>query len=121
MSEISEPRTAGGAWLVVAAAGVAAVVAFVNLVNSGNVIAWSFGAWLVLGSSLLVALGGALLALHLVLSKGLRGLMAVLVLLGIVGTGVAAYFLTAWILLVAMGVALVGWLIHVAADPSPLD
>ncbi len=106
---------------MVAAAGVAAVVAFVNLVNSGNGIAWSFGAWLVLGSSLLVAAGAALLGLHILLSKGMRGLMAVLVLLGIVGTGVAAYFLTAWILLVAMGVALVGWLIHVAADPSPLD
>ncbi|MBO0904970.1 hypothetical protein [Jiella sonneratiae] len=121
MSEISEPRTAGGAWLVVAASAVGSVVALVNLVNDGNGIAWSFGAWLVLVSSLLVVVAGVILALHLALSGWLRGVLAILLLLGILGTGAAAYFLTAWILLVAMGVALVGWVIHVAADPSPLD
>lgn len=121
MSEISEPRTAGGAWLVVAASAVGALVAAFNVVNTGNGIAWSFGVWLVLVSSILVVIAGLILAWHLALSPVSRGIMAVLLLLGILGTGLAAYFLTAWILVVAMGVALVGWVIHVAADPSPLD
>ncbi|MBP0614896.1 hypothetical protein [Jiella mangrovi] len=121
MSEISEPKTAGGAWLIVAASAIGALIAAFNVVNLGNGIAFTFGAWLVFVSSLLVLGAGLILALHLALSRGMRGLLAVLILLGIVGTGVAAYFLLAWILVVAMGVALVGWLIHVTVDPSPLD
>ncbi|MCE7027080.1 hypothetical protein [Jiella avicenniae] len=120
-SDISEPKTAGGAWLVVAASAIGAVVAAFDVVNVGNGIAFSFGAWLVFASSLLVMCAALILGLHLALSGAARGTLAVLLLLGILGTGVAAYFLTAWILLVAMGVALVGWLIHVVADPSPLD
>ena len=121
MSEISEPKTAGGAWLIVAASAIGAIIAAVNVVNVGNGIAFSFGAWLVFVSSLLVMGAGLIVALHLALSGGTRGVLAVLILLGILGTAAAAYFLIAWSLLVAMGVALVGWVIHVAADPSPLD
>ncbi|TFF19887.1 hypothetical protein E3C22_19705 [Jiella endophytica] len=121
MSEISEPRTAGGAWLIVAASAVGALVAAFNAVNLGNGIAFSFGAWLVLVSSILVLGAALILALHLALSGASRGVLAVLILLGILGTGAAAYFLIAWVLVAAMGVALVGWVIHVAADPSPLD
>tara|TARA_R110002020_G_scaffold15069_2_gene53136 strand:- start:122 stop:496 length:375 start_codon:yes stop_codon:yes gene_type:complete len=120
-SDISEPKTAGGAWLVVAASAIGALIAAFNVIAVGNGIAFTFGAWLVFASSLLVMCAALIVALHLALSGGARGTLAVLILLGILGTATAAYFLTAWILIIAMGVALVGWLIHVAADPSPLD
>ena len=121
MSEISESKTAGGAWLIVAASAIGVLIAAFNLLNSGNGIAFSFGAWLVFVSSILVTGAAAILALHLALSGAARGILAVLILLGILGTAAAAYFLYAWMLVAAMGVALVGWVIHVAADPSPLD
>ncbi|MCQ0987849.1 hypothetical protein [Jiella marina] len=121
MSEITEPKTANGAWLIVASSLIGALIAAFNLVNEGNGIAFTFGAWLVFVSSLLVCLAGGILALHLAVPSWQRGLFAFLILLGILGTGAAAYFLLAYVLLAAMVVALIGWLIHVVADPAPLD
>ena len=42
-----------------------------------------------------------------------------LILLDIAGTGVASYMLEAWWLVGAMALALVGWIVHLAADPAP--
>ena len=69
------------------------------------------GTLLVIVSTLLLA--GAALVIGLVagLPRWGRVMLLVLCLLDVIGTGVAAYFLQAWVLLSAMVLAFVAWLV----------
>lgn len=106
-----------GGWLLVAASLAGLVAAGIYTFVDGNGIAYTPGTYLVLISTMLL-LGGAMI---LVFASGrgwLGGILAFLVLLDILGTGLAAYFLMAWVLLALMAVALIGWLVHVFVDRS---
>ena len=47
----------------------------------------------------------------------LGGIILVLLLIDILGTGIAGWFLESWVLMAFMAVALVGWAAHVAFGP----
>ena len=119
MSERPARAGAYGAWLLLLSALVGVVVAAINAFNQGNGIAFSLGAYLVLGSTALLLVAALVLAFVSGRPRWVGGLLAFLALLDLIGTGAAAYFLEADILLGAMIVGLIGWLIHVFADPSP--
>jgi hypothetical protein len=51
------------------------------------------------------------------MGRGLRGTLIALIALDILGTGLAAYFLEAAWLIVAMAVALIGWLLNLVSGP----
>ena len=83
--------------------------AIFNYFWTGNGIHGSEGALLVVASTLLMAVAVALIGLGLV--RGwLRALLTVLLVLDFVGTGAAAYFLEAWILLGLDVIAAIAWL-----------
>ena len=83
--------------------------AIFNYFWTGNGIHGSEGALLVVASTLLMAVAAALIGLGLV--RGwLRALLTVLLVLDFVGTGAAAYFLEAWILLGLDVIAAIVWL-----------
>ncbi|WP_172332182.1 hypothetical protein [Mangrovicoccus sp. HB161399] len=69
------------------------------------------GALLVVITSILVL--AAALVVALIAPRGWRNLVRALLVLGILGTAAAAAFLHEWVLIAAMGVALIGWLIDV--------
>lgn len=104
---------AGGAWLMTAAAALGLIDAWIEYVRLGSGIDHTGGALLVIVSSALLVFAGVVLAF--VAPGGWRILFVVLSILDILGTGLAAWFLHAWILLALMAVALVGWLILVFA------
>lgn len=104
---------AGGAWLMTAAAALGLIDAWIEYVRLGSGIDHTGGALLVIVSCALLVVAGVVLAL--VGRGGWRILFAVLSILDVLGTGLAAWFLHAWILLALMAVALVGWLILVFA------
>ena len=92
-----------------------------NYFWTGNGIHGSEGALLVIVSTLLLVL-----AVGIVLNRwGPRWLhvtLEVLVVLDFLGTGLAAYFLEAWILLALMALAFIAWLVHAlrpALRPAP--
>lgn len=115
----SKPQgTAYGAWLLLAISVIALILAAVATFNEGNGIAYTPGTYLVLISTALLLLGSLLLALARGMPRWLGGLVAFLILLDLLGTGLAAYLLQAEWLLGCMGVGLVAWLVHVIADPA---
>jgi len=68
------------------------------------------GVQLVIASSLLMVFGALML---LLLGRGfLAGLFVSLLLLDVIGTGVAAYFLESGLVMAAMALAALGWIIH---------
>jgi hypothetical protein len=102
-------RPGWGMWLLFAAAVIgvfASLYAFL--------IAWgirhTLGSGIVLVSTAIMALAALAICLWAAMPGWLRILLLIGLALDIVGTGVAAYFLTAWVLLALMIVAAVAWL-----------
>ena len=92
-----------------------------NYFWTGNGIHGSEGALLVVVSTLLLVL-----AVGVVLNRWgpgwLRLILEILTVLDFLGTGLAAYFLEAWILLALVVLAAIAWLIHVLRPaPRPLS
>lgn len=115
----SKPQgTAYGAWLLLAISIVSLILAAVATFNAGNGIAYTPGTYLVLISTALMLLGSLLLTLARGLPRWLGGLLTLLLLLDLLGTGFAAYLLQTEWLLGCMGAGLVAWLVHLVADPA---
>jgi hypothetical protein len=76
------------------------------------------GVLVVIGSTVIMWIA----ALVLAWARGMwwwpRGIIVVLLLLDVVGTGVAGYFLEKQVLMAFMGVAFLGWLAHVVLGPG---
>ncbi len=115
----SKPQgTAYGAWLLLAISIVALILATVATFNEGNGIAYTPGTYLVLVSTALLLAGSLLLTFARGMPRWLGGLLSFLLLLDLLGTGLAAYLLQTEWLLGCMGAGLVAWLVHVVADPA---
>jgi hypothetical protein len=102
-----------GGWVVAAASAIGLVICIFNFVDPGSGIAGSAGALLVIASSALILAAGLLLAVARSVPGWLRVSLDALLLLGVIGTGFAAYMLEAPLVLGAMAVALIGWFIHI--------
>jgi hypothetical protein len=100
-----------------AAAALGLVVSLVAYLRRGSGVDHTAGALLVIISTVLLAGDAAVLALTAQMRGRWRGLLIALAILDVVGTGVAAWFLHAWLLLILMVVALVGWI--AALRPAP--
>jgi len=88
--------------------------AIFNYISADNGIHGTEGALVVVVSTALLLIASLLIFGGL---RGwLKGLFEVLLFLGVLGTGAAAYFLEAQILLVLMVIALVGWVLQVGRN-----
>ncbi len=106
-----------GDWVMVVGSLAGLAVAVLDDVTPDNGIAGSGGVILVIVSSALLLAASLILALALVGRRSLRATIDVLLCLGIIGTGFAAYMLEADFLLAAMVLAFVGWVAHLFAAP----
>ena len=107
-----------GAWLLVASSAVCLVLSAFNYFSTDNGIHGTPGALVVIVSSALIFAASLVVALDRAMRLALRILLLVAILLGIVGTGFAAWLLEADILLAAMVVALAGWCVNVIAGSA---
>jgi hypothetical protein len=97
--------------LLAGALGAIAAVYDFYIVSSG--IDGTGGVELVIASSLLMVFGALMV---MVLGPGfLAGIFLLLLLLDVIGTGVAGYFLESWMVMGVMVLAALGWLIHVTS------
>jgi hypothetical protein len=104
-----------GAWTIASAALIGFILALVAHFTPHGAIAYSWGALIVVISTGLMLIAGFLLATT-VLPRWLVILFEVLIILDILATGVCAYFLETPAILVFMVIALIGWIVHLAAD-----
>ena len=118
MTENSAGGVVGLRFLALTAV-VAFGIALFNFFWTGNGIHGTAGALLVVISSALMLLAAGAMVIWPVMPRWLRGLLLVLILLDIVGTGIAAYMLEAYWLVGAVAAALVCFVIHLVANLSP--
>lgn len=118
MATTSRRGVAYGAWLLLASSLAGLIIAAFNAFNVGNGIAHSPGAYIALASTALLLVASLLVLFFRGMPRWLSGIILFLILLDLLGTGAAAYFLLAYVLLAVMVVGLVAWLIHIFADPA---
>ena len=109
-----------GLWLLGTASILALALSIFNYFWTGNGIHGTPGALLVIVSSALMLIATSFLYVAPLIASWLRGTLMVLILLDIVGTAAAAYFLEADLLLAAIAVAFIGWIWRLARQrPVP--
>lgn len=108
---------ARGTFLIILAALIGLAVALYDYETVSTGIDHSEGVMLVIVSTALM-LGAALVA-GLLGRGAVAGILMFLILLDILGTGTAAWFLESWLLLIAMAIAAIGWLSRIAAPRRP--
>src|SRR5689334_10174497 len=107
-----------GNWLLLLSALAALCVAVFEYLWHGNGIHGTGGALVVIVSTALMLAGAFALGRRFERARGLRILLLVLLVVDILGTGLAAYLLEAYALLALVVLALLGWAACIAA-PGP--
>jgi len=115
------PKRRTGVDILVLAGAAALGISIFNYFRTDNGIHGSAGALLVIISSFLMVISAAALALAAEMNPALRGALVVLILLDILGTGLAAYMLEENWLVGAMAVALMGWVVRLVSNRTPGD
>jgi len=100
---------------------IAVIVAAVNTFSQGNGIAFSGGAYLVLCSTVLLLIASLIVMFSTSSPGWARGILLFLIFLDLLGTGFAAYFLDAYVLLALMALGFIAWLIGLFAGGSRGD
>ncbi|HEY1933277.1 MAG TPA: hypothetical protein VGG99_14795 [Acetobacteraceae bacterium] len=114
-----QTRPAYGMLLLAAAAAAGTALSIYAYFNS-EAINHTAGVLLVIATTAAMVIAAlAVAGLHF-LPRWLRALSLVLLLIDVIGTGIAAWFLETQLLIAFMGVALLGWLLHLIAGPREL-
>ena len=113
------PNTATfGIWLLAASSAAGLVVSIFDYFGSAG-IQGTGGVMLVIASTALLLVASLFVAVVPSMPRWLGGLLLALLVLGVLGTGLAAYFLEASWLLALMVLALFGWLVRLVANGEP--
>ena len=101
-------------WLIAFPAGIGLILSLIAYLTPRGAVAHSWGAVLVVVAMALLCVALLLIALTEI-PRWFVVLLEVLIVLDIIGTGVAAYFLETYLLLAFMVIALIGWIFHLAS------
>lgn len=101
-------RAEWGRWLLFVAAALGVLVSLYDFFLAWG-ISHTVGTGIVLVSTAIMAVSALAFLIWRAMPAWLRVLLLIGLALDVIGTGVAAYFLTAWLLLALMVVAAIGW------------
>ncbi len=107
-----------GAWLIVLASLIVMAICVYDYYTPETGLIGTGGTILVAVSGLLMLLASLVLALVPNRSGLLQGFLVVSILLDIIGSAVAGYFLESPVIMAAEALALIGWLMNVIGDAA---
>ena len=115
---MTQRHSTRGAWLILLASLIAIVVCVYDYYTPKTGLIGTGGVILVAGAAVLMLLASLTLAAVPNRSGLLQGFLVVSILLDIIGSSVAGYFLESPIIMAAQALALIGWLINVIGDAA---
>ncbi|MFO1248577.1 MAG: hypothetical protein U1E93_10240 [Alphaproteobacteria bacterium] len=115
---MTQRHSTRGAWLIMLAALITMAICVYDYYTPKTGLIGTGGVILVACAGLLMLL--AALALGMVPNRGrfLQGFLVISILLDIIGSSVAGYFLESPVIMAAQALALIGWLINVIGDAA---
>jgi hypothetical protein len=118
---LTQPHSTRGAWLIVLASLIAIAICVYDYYTPETGLIGTGGVILVAGAAGLMLLAALAMALMPGRSALLQSFLVVSIILDIIGSSVAGYFLESPVIMAAEALALIGWLMNVignAADRS---
>ncbi len=107
-----------GAWLIILASLIVMAICVYDYYTPETGLIGTGGVILVAVSALLMFLASLTMALKPVRSGFLQGFLVISIILDIIGSSVAGYFLESPVIMAAQALALIGWLLNVIGDAA---
>ena len=107
-----------GAWLIVLASLIVMAICVYDYYTPETGLIGTGGVILVAVAALLMFLASLTMALKPVRSGFLQKFLVISILLDIIGSSVAGYFLESPVIMAAQALALIGWLLNVIGDAA---
>jgi hypothetical protein len=107
-----------GAWLIVLASPIVMAICVYDYYTPETGLIGTGGVILVAVAGLLMFLASLTMALKPVRSGFLQKFLVISILLDIIGSSVAGYFLESPVIMAAQALALIGWLLNVIGDAA---
>jgi hypothetical protein len=115
---LTQRHSTRGAWLIILASLIAIAISVYDYYTPDTGLVGTGGVILVAGAALLMLLASLVLAMVPTRSCLLQGFLIVSILLDIIGSSVAGYFLESPVIMAAEALALIGWLMNVIGDAA---
>jgi len=115
---LTQRHSTRGAWLIILASLIAMAICVYDYYTPKTGLIGTGGVILVAFAALLMLLASLALALKPNRSGFLQGFLVVSILLDIIGSSVAGYFLESPVIMAAEALALLGWLMNVIGDAA---
>jgi hypothetical protein len=115
---LTQRHSTRGAWLIILASLIAMAVCIYDYYTPETGLIGTGGVVLVAIAALLMFLASLTMALVPNRSGLLQGFLVISIILDIIGSSVAGYFLESPIIMAAEALALIGWLMNVIGDAA---
>ena len=115
---MNQGHSARGAWLIVLAAIIAFAICVYDYYTPETGLIGTGGVVLVAGAAVLMLLAALAMALYGARPRWLQMFLVISILLDIIGSSVAGYFLESPVIMAAQALALIGWLMQVIGDAA---
>jgi hypothetical protein len=115
---LTQRHSTRGAWLILLASLIAIAICVYDYYTPETGLIGTGGVILVAGAADLMLLASLVLAMVPNRSCLLQGFLTVSILLDIIGSSVAGYFLESPVIMAAEALALIGWLMNVIGDAA---
>jgi uncharacterized membrane protein YhaH (DUF805 family) len=107
-----------GAWLIILASLIVMAICVYDYYTPETGLIGAGGVMVVAVAGLLMFLASLAMALKPMRSGFLQGFLTVSILLDIIGSSIAGYFLESPVIMAAQALALIGWLLNVIGDAA---
>jgi uncharacterized membrane protein YhaH (DUF805 family) len=115
---VTSRHSTRGAWLIVLASLITIAICIYDYYTPETGLIGTGGVVLVAVAGLLMLLAALTMALKPMRSSLLQGFLVISILLDIIGSSVAGYFLESPVIMAAQALALIGWLMNVIGDAA---
>ena len=115
---MTQRHSTRGAWLIILASLIAGVICVYDYYSPDTGLIGTGGVILVACAAALMLLASLVMALVPNRAHGLQTFLVVSILLDIIGSSVAGYFLESPVIMAAEALALIGWLMNVIGDAA---
>jgi hypothetical protein len=115
---LTQRHSTRGAWLIILASLITMAISVYDYYTPETGLIGTGGVILVAVAALLMFLAALVMALVPNRSNFLQGFLVVSILLDIIGSFVAGYFLESPVIMAAQALALIGWLMNVIGDAA---
>jgi hypothetical protein len=115
---VTSRHSTRGAWLIILASLIVIAICVYDYYTPETGLIGTGGTILVAGAALLMLLASLVMAWVPNRSGLLQGFLVVSILLDIIGSSIAGYFLESPVIMAAEALALIGWLMNVIGDAA---